>query len=295
VVFNAGKCPSCGAGTVLFDVTGSGNGSLLHENAWGISFHNSPELPDDIRINRIVIDLQGSGGDGVFVGSEVLDENDPSTGWAMRDQSGPLQPDIRGFLDLGDQTEFTNLGSGKLQIDFFAKNEDDGFEPGDRFRFGYDVDDVSSGNGHNDGDGIGRDGVTVTIYFSVNGNDLPPVTGKYFDNTERLSDALDTAVFNTTTSSYAVTPSDSPIPDLPAPATSSPGNNGQSYVLVNAGPQNKFAVRAQTMMSVRSFGSVFLGDIANYCVQAKATAVYDCLTRRVRLVRVDEFICPGSN
>ena len=184
VVFDAGKCPSCGAGSVLFDATGSGNGSLSLENAWGISFHNSPNLPDDIRIERIIIDLRGSGGDGVFTGSVVLDEADPSEGWAMRDQSGPLQPDIRGFADLSQQTEFSNLGNGKLQIDFSANDDDGGFEPGDRFRFGYDVDDVSSGNGHDDSDGIGRDGTTVTIFFSIGGNDLPPVMGKFVDNTE---------------------------------------------------------------------------------------------------------------
>jgi hypothetical protein len=61
------------------------------------------------------------------------------------------------------------------------------------------------------------------------------------------------------------------------------------------GNDRKLAVRAQATMCVRSFGSIFLGSIADYRVQAKATAVYDCGTGRVRLVRVDEFLCSDSD
>ncbi|MEX2175225.1 MAG: pilus assembly protein TadG-related protein [Pirellulaceae bacterium] len=52
----------------------------------------------------------------------------------------------------------------------------------------------------------------------------------------------------------------------------------------------KFGVRAQALVPVRSFGSIFLGRITGQSVQAKATAEYDCQTGRVRLVRIDEFI-----
>jgi hypothetical protein len=226
----------------------------------------------------------------------VLDKDDPENGWAIRDQSGPLQSDIHGFCDVKKQTDFCNLGQGKLRIDFFPHgNKDGGFEPGDRIRFGYDVDDVSSGNGKNDGDGIGRDGTKVTIFFSIGGTPLPAVTGKFVDTTERHQDCLDEAVFNPITQSYAVTPADNPIPDLPCPPTSSPNNNGQSYVLVAAGSDQKFGVRAQASVPVRSLGSLLLGNLGDYCVQAKATAEYDCLTGRVRLVRIDTFICPGPD
>jgi hypothetical protein len=291
VIFDAGKCPSCLAGSVLFDATGSGN--LRAENAWGISFHNSPNLPEGIRIERIVIDLRGSGGDGVFCGSEVLDADDPYQGWIMRDQSGPVQSDIDGFCDVRKQTEFCSLGQGKLQIDFKPLgNKDGGFEPGDRIRFGYEVDDVSSASGHNDGDGIGRDGATVTIFFNIDGSPLPPITGQFLDTTERHQDCLDEAVYNPITQSYAVMPKLNPIPDLPGPPTSSANNNGQSYVLLSAGASSKFGVRAQAMVEVPTLASVFLGNIGSSRIQAKATAEYDCLTRRVRLVRIDEFVCP---
>jgi hypothetical protein len=294
VIFDAGKCPSCGVGTVLFDVVGNGSGNLVQENAWGISFYRDPELPPDIRIDRIIIDLQGSGGNGIFVGTEVVDAADPEEGWAMGDQSGPLQPDIFGFNDVLAQTTFTNLGSGKLQIDFFPDGPDGGFEPGDRIRFGHDVDLVAPnpGSTHNDADGIGADDTTVTIIFSIGGVPQPPVTGTYVDTTDRLNDSLDVAIYNPVTMSFAHTPGDNPIPDLPYPQASAANNNGQSYALVAAGPPAKFGVRAQAKLHVRSFGSIFLGCICDYCVQAKATAEYDCVTRRVRLVRIDEFICP---
>jgi hypothetical protein len=295
VVFNAATCPTCISGTVLLDASGSGGAGLAAENAWGISFHNGPDLPQGLRIDRIVIDLRASGGSGEFIGAEVLDPADPETSWILRDQSGPLQSDLFGFSDIEAQTTFTNLGGGRLQIDFAPDGmADGGFEPGNRLRFGYEVDGVSSGSGQNDGDGIGRDSVGVTIFFSLGGQALPPITGQFVDETERMQDCLDTAVFNPLTESYAVTPARNPIPDLPCPPTSAAGNNGQSYVLIGAPGQRKFAVRVQAIAQVPVMGLPFLGTINPACVQAKATAEYDCLTRRVRLVRVDEFICPGE-
>jgi hypothetical protein len=55
----------------------------------------------------------------------------------------------------------------------------------------------------------------------------------------------------------------------------------------------RFAVRAQAILPLPApaFGA-FLGNITTYRVQAKATAEYDCATGRVRLVRVDTYLCP---
>lgn len=55
----------------------------------------------------------------------------------------------------------------------------------------------------------------------------------------------------------------------------------------------RFAVRAQAIMplSAPGFGA-FLGNVSAYCVQAKATAEYDCATGRVRLMRIDTMVCP---
>jgi hypothetical protein len=54
----------------------------------------------------------------------------------------------------------------------------------------------------------------------------------------------------------------------------------------------KYGVRAQAIVPVQALQLGFLGTVTQYCVQAKATAEYDCTTGRVRLIRVDQFICP---
>ena len=83
------------------------------------------------------------------------------------------------------------------------------------------------------------------------------------------------------------------MPDLPSPATSAANNNGQSYVLINSIGSGKFGVRAQAIVPITPLGGMpFVGTLAAQCVQAKATAEYDCVTRRVRLIRIDTFICP---
>jgi Flp pilus assembly protein TadG len=55
---------------------------------------------------------------------------------------------------------------------------------------------------------------------------------------------------------------------------------------------SKFGVRAQAILSVQPLNLGFLGTLTQYCIQAKATAEYDCATGRVKLVRIDEFIFP---
>lgn len=66
-------------------------------------------------------------------------------------------------------------------------------------------------------------------------------------------------------------------------AGKSPGCNGSK----------QFAVRAQAFVDLQPLGfQPFLGNLTSYRVQAKATAAYDCATQRVRLVRIDTFICP---
>ena len=308
VIFDAGEAPSCAAGTVLIDASGSGNGGLIADNAWGISFYNTIDTNPALRIDSVIIDLRGSGGSGSFVGNAnaIISDNSPQP--AVIDQSATnSQPDVVGFTDLDmapppttGQIQFSYPGPGKLQIDFFADTNpvgglDDGFAPGDRFRFGHNVDNVSSGNGHNDGDGIGQDGTTVTIFFSIGGFPVPPVTGvmgTFVDNDDRKNDCPNTASVSPETGTLIVHPSGTP--DLPCPPTAGNNNNGQSYVLVNAIGAGKFGVRAQAIIPVVPLNLGFLGPLVqlDYCVQAKATAEYDCATGRIKLVRIDEFICP---
>jgi hypothetical protein len=295
IIFDAGVIPGCGLGTVLVDATGSGGGNLAQDNAWGISFYNTASTPPNLRIERVVIDLRAGGGSGDFIGPAVITDNSPQP---IVSDGVTSQPDLVGFTDPPAQIVFTYPSAGKLQIDFLADliplgGTDDGFAPGDRLRFGQDVTDVSSGNGHNDGDGIGRDGTTVTIFFSLGGVPLPPLTGNVgvlMDNTDTNNPPM-TAIVSPTTGTLIVNPA--MVPDLPPPPTSAANNNGQSYVLVNSMGNGKFGVRAQAIVPVQPLGfKPFLGNITEYCVQAKATAVYDCATQRVKLIRVDTFVCP---
>jgi Flp pilus assembly protein TadG len=302
VIFNAGVAPSCASGTVMIDASASGNGNLAQDNAWGISFYNTADTPPALRITRVIIDLRGNGGTGSFTGPAVISDNSPQP--AVHDSSANSQPDVVGFTDLDlstppafGQVLFSYPSAGKLQIDFSADVNppaiDDGFAPGDRIRFGQNVDGVSSGSGNNDGDGIGRDGTTVTVFFSLGGVPLPPLTGvvgRFVDNTESSNDCIDPRLLSLETGTFIVHPA--LVPDLPCPPTSAANNNGQSYVLLNANGSGKFGVRAQAISPVQPLGLRFLGNLTQYCVQAKATAEYDCLTGRVKLVRVDTFICP---
>src|SRR5438876_2568199 len=77
-------------------------------------------------------------------------------------------------------------------------------------------------------------------------------------------------------------------------------DSNPSNITFNAGVEpscavanKRFGVRAQAIVPVQplGFGS-FLGTITQYNVQAKTTAMYDCGTGRVRLMRIDTFICP---
>lgn len=304
IIFAAGQPPSCAVGTVLIDATGSGGGSLTADDAWGISFYNLPgSADDDLRIDRVIIDLRANGGSGSFLGPAEISDSTPQP--AVHDQSGNEQPDVVGFTDLDldpapsfGQIEFSYPAAGKLQIDFSADTNasggtDDGFAPGDRFRFGQDVINVSQGNSRNDGDGIGVDGATVTIVFSIGGVPQPPLTGAvgtFIDNSESRNDCLDPREISLQTGTFIVHPA--LVPDLPCPATSAANNNGQSYVLVNAVGGGKFGVRAQAILPVQPLNLGFLGTLTEYCIQAKATAEYDCATGRVKLVRIDTFLCP---
>src|SRR5262245_49278927 len=116
IIFNAGIAPGCPGGTVLIDATANGNGNLAQDNAWGISFYNTPTTPPTLTITRVVIDLRGHGGDGIFTGPAVITDNLPQP--AVQDTSGNSQPDLVGFTDPANQILFSYPAAGKLQIDF---------------------------------------------------------------------------------------------------------------------------------------------------------------------------------
>ena len=292
LTFNTGIEPSCGIGTVMIDATGEGN--LAADNAWGIAFHITPDTPATLRIVSVTIDLQASGESGTFdfstAGPELSDNVAPH---ALVDNSSNTQPDIEGFSDPAAQITFVPTGGSpsSLTINFAADpgaGIDDGFAPGDRFRFGARIGYVSMGTGGDDGDGIGQDGVQVTVTFNVGS----PVTAIFADNRDRKKDCFDTAQVEPLSGSLIVHPTGTP--NLPCPATSSPANNGQSFVTLPGSGGRNFLVRAQAEVPVKILcASLFSGSASDVCVTAKATAVYNCDTHRVSLIRVDRYICPG--
>ena len=315
IIFNAGIQPSCGIGTVLFDATvqgggGGGGGSLGDEDSWGIAFLNTPTTPANLRISQIIIDLQANGGIGEF----VLGAPGPADGPTITSNIAPhkievscqgnsySQPDLVGFTNPTSQIVFTPTGgnSATLTIDFFADGlNDDGFAPCDRFRFGATTIGVGAGTNpatdDDDGDGIGVDMVQVTVFFTQNGLPAGSATGVFFDNDERSSQCRCPPLFDPSCVPNPLIVHPVPIPNLPCPSASGNNNNGQSYVLLSGDGNRKFGVRAQAIVPVTDFGCVFLGTVPQGCVQAKATAVYDCITRRPRLIRIDRFICPGPD
>jgi Putative Flp pilus-assembly TadE/G-like len=304
IIFNAGIRPSCAAGLVLLDASAQGPGDLSNDNAWGISFQcSNPPPPPTLRITRIIINLQAQPGTtGVFdftSAPPVVSDNAPEPFISQTcNQQTYSQPDNVGFTDPATQIVFTPTTglSPTLTIDFFPDlnpigGTDDGFAPGDRFRFGALTRDVSSGNGQDNGDGIGRDGVGVTVFF----NDGSFSSGVFIDNnTGGSNDCYCPPLIDPCDGISFIVNNPLNIPNLPCPPSSANNNNGQSYALIGGGGNLKFGVRAQSILPVQTLGGVpFVGPLSEYCAKAKSTAVYDCITRRPRLIRIDTFICPG--
>ncbi len=305
VVFNAGVRPGCGAGLVIFDVTGQGDLDSDAHNEWGIAFHPTPETPAGLRIEYVIITLPaGVGADQFETDFELSDNTDGQ--WLVEESPVYRQPDIQGFSDPASQiTHSYPIGPPnrlQLRIDFSADGlADDGFAPCDRFRFGQNIDFSQGGGGLpgnlRDADGVGEIGTTILVHFN-NGTES---IGTYVNTTDAQNDCeANPSTLNCPAGAEDF--SDNPVPrmvvhpqqidDLPCPP-GPPTNNGQSFGSLTPGGNGKFGVRAQSIVPVSDFGCVFLGTVPPGCVQAKSTAVYDCITRRPSLIRIDVFICPG--
>jgi putative Flp pilus-assembly TadE/G-like protein len=328
VIFDAGTRPSCGPGRVLFDVSGQGKAGLDADNAWGVAFRRTDYTPDNLRINSIQYDLRASGGTGVFVSAPERSSNDPRQ-WRVRDGSGGnSQPDIEGFSDPDDQIAFVfdPLKPWLLTINFSPDPNplspgdylDDGFDPCDRFRFGIRVDEVATGSGKtkNDGDGIGEDKVGVTVTFEQGPVDPsnPPIIGSFSTvfinrtNTlcrdEALTDPFchnppfrQSLIVNDDPGPSNQTPDQeaaSTIPDLPCSPANAKDNSGQSWTVLAGAGVKHFGVRAQAIAPVVNPFCGFCGlTLKPHFVTVRTTAIYDCVERRPRLIRIDEYICPG--
>ncbi len=296
ITFNAGVRPSCAAGEVLVDASGQGNLQTANNNEWGIAFHQTnPPAPPGLQITRVVINVRPNPGDtAIFFGTPVLSANlvDGLANNAVRDNSSNSQADIKGFTDPTGQVEFTIGPAWILTIDFVPDNNasggtDDGFEICDRIRFGAEVHARPVGNAQIDGDEAGQIPALVTVFFNNN----TTASGSLFDNTESKNDCIDPRLIGGLCNSFIVHPT--MIPDLPCPPSAAQNNNGQSYVLLSGTGFREFAVRAQATVNVTPLCRCLCAFNDDYCVSSKTIAIYDCVSRRPKLIRVDRFICPG--
>lgn len=296
VVFDANVEPSCGAGTVLVDATGSGN--LSADNAWGVSFH-STTVPG-LLIDQVIIDLTASG--LVFSGGFTLSDNAAphkvSDNCPMGMGGQQTQPDNVGVTAADFVASLSMLGQ-VLTIDFTAPGTTGGLNPGtpdpndtfstfevlDQFRFGHEVLD---GANQADADDVALAGATITIVFS-NGD---MTTEPLFDNLDPSNQCYQCALMSPV--GLIVHPTN--IPDLPCAETSANpmgGGNGQSYVLLNGGAAgaNLFAVRASAEVEVQTLcGALFGASFGPFTVSAETTAVYDCMERCPKIIRVDTIL-----
>ncbi len=331
VIFNAGIRPSCAAGEVLVDASEQGSLRTANLHEWGIAFHRDENTPDNLRIKSVTLDfLEPAANDAYFdvVSFGLADDVAPYK--VECEGAGPDQPDVYGFTKYTpgtpvssptDQIQwaFDGLAYGGtrakiLKFNFYEDPDtgDPGFEPCDRFRFGVKAvrEDTSA---EYDGDEVGYDPtgpkpddvwVTVTVEFSLGVSGyLPPASPQpptISTATDRLDDTTDpkdcpcepVTYDDDCPNSLIVHPAD--IPDLPCPPAAATTNNGQSYALIGGAGLRDFAVRAQKTIEVPGLICWFCTlPIGPFNVSACSTAMYDCIDRRPRLVRVEEFICPG--
>lgn len=297
IVFDAGVAPGCSpTAQVLFDVTAQG--SLNSDNlyhAWGISFRNTASTPANLKIDSITITLPT----GNFRFNPV---DSPALSIAVAGQYKVVsvsglreQPDIAGFPNLG-QITFTPSTGNPTQVTITFGPEsggDQGFEPGDRFRFSAQT--SNFGGGIQGGDSIGFVGAQVSVVFNLGGVPQLPVLGTYVDNTHDQAACVDQPD-DPLTGSLVVHPTG--LPDLPCP-TGNPANNGQSLLNLQqtfaggGGGTTPFGVRAQASVNVNSVcGNLFGLILGPQSVSAESTAIYECNVNDPRLIRVDQFICP---
>lgn len=314
-VFNAGIQPSCGLGEVLLDA--SSGSSMQDAGSWGINFHPPTALtPAGLTISRVEINLRVLDPDAYFdlVGADppVISNRPSGSGrYALPNEQDDTSGLDSGSLNAGNdgtvytwtntQVRFTydSNSPGRLVIEFFDNNGDpndgeQGFEPGDRIRFGARVNNLSSGSGNNDGDGVGLERVQVTVTFAIFGTDQSPSSVGYFRDSEfagcstpnRESPPADIDPCIAGNVPYV----------LPQGDSNAKNNDQQSYVIIGGAGGNTLAVRAQASVPVNSICGTLLGvAMPVFRVSATATARDDCTAAGASLIRVrpENFICPG--
>jgi len=310
VRFNAGIGPSCGSGSVIFDASANGqsggSNDTATDNWWGVSFRPDINLPSNITISRLVYNLRANGGNGYFNSTPDLSDN--VSPHKVRISASNEQPDIFGFVaNPASQISFSIPAATPwiMTVQFQAATDgggnviDAGFSPCDRMRFGVELQNVGpdsgGGNISDDGDSVGHDGVAVAVYFAIGGVEATTPVYATFQDTEHKSNQCVNLTDNTApcgTPSMIVHPGG--YPDVPCPPGSAAGNNGQSLAFTSGSGGSMFGVRAQAIAPVTNplCGFCWMTFRPQY-VTVKTTAMYDCVAGRARLIRVDQYTCPG--
>lgn len=317
-VFDAEEPAGCGFGVaLLFDA--SSNASMQSESSWGINFdwQTPPGTPSDLTIASVVYNLRNLDPDAYF----DLSTTAPiiSTGSAMYVGLNP-QSDTAG-LDSGVLTlvtagtvytwyntqvefvwdsatpwiltiNFRNHLAADPAIDFLY------FQPGDRIRFGAGVNNLNTAYGNNDGDGVGRERVRVTVSFAIAGVVQPSMSSGTFFNTNYGSDCPHPPKFDTPPPDIdpCIAQPGPPYFVLPVTPAEGASNDNQSVLRMgSAGGGHAPAVRAQATAPVNSVCCRLFGTVLPvFHVSACATARYDCENQQPVLIRVrpENFICP---
>ncbi len=293
VVFSPSVVPTCTLGTVLLDAYGGP--SLQVNNSWGINFQ-APNPTVGLTLSRVVLDLRAGGDpDAVFtvdVSPPLISDNSVNT----VNGSAVSQPDVFGISNaalsastVGTVTTWSNSQVAfvfdstipyQLTINFSAAGADSGFAPGDRIRFGAQVNNL----GQNDGDDPGASHVTATLTYAIGGvNQLPSPPVTYVDSNFRRTNVPSTLDPDSVTNSAPFI-----LPNSPSVGN---GNDKQSFVISSgSGGGNDFAVRAKAQINVTPICSGLLGGmIGPFHVTADTTAYYTCTTASPAIIRVDTF------
>lgn len=304
IEFDAGTSPGAGSGSVIFDASangqpGGGGGTTNTDNWWGVSFRPTATTPANFTISRLVFDLRANGGSGSFGSIPALSDN---VAPHMVSSGGTDQPDIFGFDAVpANQISFSILPATPwiMTITFNAFGGDPGFEPCDRMRFGVELDGVgpSTGGGSlkDDGDSVGHDGVRVAIYYADSGVERPaPVYATFLDTQHPSNQCVNQLDSSSPCTPFSMIVHPGLYPDVPCPPASAPKNNGQSLAFASGSGGNAFGVRAQAIVPVPNPFCGFCGlAIKPHYVTVKTTAMYDPAEGQPRLIRVDEYYCPG--
>jgi hypothetical protein len=289
VVFSPSTVPTCSLGTVLLDAYGGP--SLEASDSWGINFQ-APNPTAFLTLSKVVLDLRAGGDpDAVFTptatppvisspATQTVSGSAVTQGDVFGLDSGALTASTVGTVTSWSNTQvsfvFDSAIPYVLTINFQAAGTDSGFSPGDRIRFGAQINNL----GQNDGDDPGSSHVRATLTYAINGVNQPQTqTATFVDSNFRGTNVPSTLDPDSATNSAPFL--------LPNSASNGNGNDKQAFVISSgSGGGNDFAVRAKAQITVTPICSSVLGP---FHVTADTTAYYTCTTAAPAIIRVDTY------